>query len=118
MLTNKELKGLREKHLGPSLRLAYDQPLHIARGDGQYLYDAAGNQYLDCVNNVQHVGHCHPRVVAAAIRQHANLNTNTRYLDETIVRNAKNLTDTLPDGLEACFFTNSAPVLHVLYLGS
>ena len=107
MLNHKELVGLRDKHLGPSLSLAYDQPLHIVRGDAQYLYDASGNQYLDCVNNIQHVGHCHPRVVAAARRQHAKLNTNTRYLDETIVKYSKNLTDTLPDGLEVCFFTNS-----------
>ena len=107
MLNHKELMGLRDKHLGPSLSLAYDQPLQIIRGDAQYLYDAAGNQYLDCVNNIQHVGHCHPRVIAAATRQNAKLNTNTRYLDEYILKYAKNLTDTLPDGLEVCFFTNS-----------
>jgi len=35
------------------------------------------------------------------------LNTNTRYLDETIVRYAQALTSHLPDGLDVCFFTNS-----------
>ena len=107
MLNHSEIQDLRNKHLGPSLRLAYDEPLHIVRGEAQYLFDADGNQYLDCVNNVQHVGHCHPRVVAAARKQYAKLNTNTRYLDDTIVRYAKNITYTLPDGLEVCFFTNS-----------
>ena len=107
MLNHKAIKDLRGKHLGPSLSLSYDKPLHIVRGEGQYLYDADGNQYLDCINNIQHVGHCHPKVVSAAQKQYTQLNTNTRYLDETIVKYAKNLTDTLPTGLEVCFFTNS-----------
>jgi 4-aminobutyrate aminotransferase-like enzyme len=107
MLNHKELQDLRDKYLGPSLRLSYDEPLHIVRGEGQYLFDAGGNQYLDCVNNEQHVGHCHPRVVAAARKQYGKLNANTRYLSNTVVRYAKNLIDTLPDRLDVCFFTNS-----------
>ena len=31
-----------------------DDPLKIVRGEGQYLYDDKGHQYLDCVNNVAH----------------------------------------------------------------
>ena len=104
MVNHKEIKDLRTKHLGPSLSLSYDEPLQIVRGKGQYLYDADGNQYLDCINNIQHVGHCHPKVVTAAQKQYTQLNTNTRYLGETIVKYAKNLTDTLPAGLEVCFF--------------
>ena len=90
MLNHNDKQDLRNKHLGRSQRLAYDEPLHIVRGDGQHLFDEGGNGYLDCVNNVQHVGHCHPRVVAAVRKQHAKLNSNTRYLDDTIVRYAKN----------------------------
>ena len=52
----------------------------------QHLYDADGRAYLDAVNNVPHVGHCHPRVVEAGQRQMAVLNTNTRYLHERLVR--------------------------------
>ena len=48
-----------------ALSLAYDEPLHIVRGEGAYLYDSEGRAFLDLVNNVAHVGHCHPRVVAA-----------------------------------------------------
>ena len=62
---------------------------------------------MDCVNNIQHVGHCHPKVIEAAQQQYKKLNTNTRYLDETIVNYAKDITSTLPDGLEVCFFANS-----------
>jgi 4-aminobutyrate aminotransferase-like enzyme len=107
MLNHKEILDLRGKHLGPSLSVSYDEPLHIVRGEAQYLFDAKGNRYLDCVNNIQHVGHCHPKVVEAAQQQYKKLNTNTRYLDETIVNYAKELTATMPDGLNVCFFTNS-----------
>ena len=42
---------------------------------GQFLIDESGEAYLDMVNNVAHVGHCHPRVVAAGQAQMAELNT-------------------------------------------
>lgn len=48
--------------IGPNSALSFDEPLYIVRGKAQYLYDAEGNQYLDCCNNVAHVGHCHPKV--------------------------------------------------------
>lgn len=43
------------------------QPLFIARGDGPYLYDLDGNQYLDYVGSWGPLilGHAHPRVVKA-----------------------------------------------------
>ena len=107
MLAKKSIYTLRKTHLSPSLSLSYNEPLHIVKGEGQYLYDADGCKYLDAVNNIQHVGHCHPKVVAAAQLQYEKLNTNTRYLDETIVNYAQKLTDKMPDGLDVCFFTNS-----------
>ena len=107
MQNKQSIKTLRDIHLSPSLSLSYSEPLHIVKGQGQYLYDADGNQYLDAVNNIQHVGHCHPKIVEAAISQYKELNTNTRYLDQTIVKYAQALTQKLPDGLDVCFFTNS-----------
>ena len=107
MSNHKKILELRKQYLSPSLSLSYEDPIHIVRGEGQYLYDAEGLRYLDAVNNIQHVGHCHPKVVSAAMEQNTLLNTNTRYLDETIVRYAKLLTKKLPDGLDVCFFTNS-----------
>ncbi|HEX6027234.1 MAG TPA: aminotransferase class III-fold pyridoxal phosphate-dependent enzyme, partial [Solirubrobacter sp.] len=90
-----------------ALSLAYQEPLHIVRGRGAYLYDADGRRYLDLVNNVAHVGHCHPRVVAAGARQMAELNTNTRYLHRSVIDYARALAATLPDPLHVCFFVNS-----------
>jgi 4-aminobutyrate aminotransferase-like enzyme len=59
------------------------------------------------VNNVPHVGHSHPRVLKAAARQMAVLNTNTRYLHPSIVEFAQRLRATLPEPLSVCFFVNS-----------
>jgi len=97
----------RKNFLGGNLSVAYEQPLNIVRGSMQYLYDAEGRQYLDAYNNVAHVGHCHPKVVAAGQRQMELLNTNTRYLNDLILDYAERLTATFPEPLEVCFFVNS-----------
>jgi 4-aminobutyrate aminotransferase-like enzyme len=73
----------------------------------QYLYDDEGRRYLDTYNNVAHVGHCHPHVVATGQRQMEVLNTNTRYLRDLILEYAEKLTATLPESLSVCFFVNS-----------
>jgi len=90
--------------MGPAYRLFYDQPLHLVRGEGVYLYDSGGRKYLDCYNNVASVGHCHPRVVKALCEQAASLNTHTRYLHENVVRYAERLGETLPGDLSVCMF--------------
>jgi len=105
--TRIKIRKERETFLGKSLSVSYKNPLKIDRGAMQYLFDDTGKTYLDCVNNVCHVGHCHPRVVRAAQKQFAVLNTNTRYLHEYIVEYAKRLSATLPDPLNVCYFVNS-----------
>ena len=97
----------RRIRFGRMLSLSYRRPMKIVRGEMQYLFDNDGNRYLDMVNNVCHVGHCNPRVVAAGQAQMATLNTNTRYLHDNIVELAQRLTATLPDPLNVCFFVNS-----------
>ena len=105
---NKEkLLRARREHLGPSLSLAYKEPLQIVRGEGQFLFDENGGSFLDCVNNVCHVGHCHPRVVEAGQRQMSLLNTNTRYVHDNVVRYAKRLSGEFSEGLEVVFFVCS-----------
>ncbi|HET7702828.1 MAG TPA: aminotransferase class III-fold pyridoxal phosphate-dependent enzyme, partial [Candidatus Limnocylindrales bacterium] len=115
-MTPDEILAARRRRLGPSLSLSYRTPLHIVRGAGAYLYDAAGRAYLDCVNNVAHVGHAHPRVVDAGVAQMRALNTNTRYLHENVVRYAERLTALLPAHFEVCFFTNSGSEANELAL--
>ncbi len=97
----------RQQAMNPSLSLSYRDPIHTLRGSMQYLYDAEGNQFLDAVNNVPHVGHCHPVVVEAATQQARLLNTNTRYLYRAITDYSERLLAKFPDPLSVCFLTNS-----------
>ena len=102
-----DIIAFRQKHLGKTLSLSYQEPLKMVRGQGAYLFDEQGTPYLDMVNNVCHVGHCHPKVVAAGQAQLAKLNTNTRYLHDNIVNYAKKLLSTMPDELSVCMLVNS-----------
>lgn len=79
----------------------------IVKGQGTRLYDETGREYLDTRNNVCHVGHCHPRVVAAVSQQVATLNTNTRYLHPHASLLAHRIANLLPDPLDVVFLVNS-----------
>jgi 4-aminobutyrate aminotransferase-like enzyme len=95
----------RARLLGPAYRLFYREPLHIVRGAGVWLYDAAGREYLDAYNNVPVVGHCHPEVVAALSDQAAVLNTHTRYLHDAVLDYADHLLGHFPAALSHVMFT-------------
>ncbi len=114
-----ESSGLeqRRKHvLGQNLSLSYDEPIHVVRGRGAYLYDSLGREYLDGVNNVAHVGHEHPVVVRAGQRQMGVLNTNTRYLHTAVLEYAERLSALFPDPLSVCFLVNSGSEANELAL--
>lgn len=89
----------RKTALLPNLSISYSEPIKFVRGDGVWLIDHRGRAYLDCFNNVCHLGHAHPDVVGAIARQAGKLNTNTRYLHDLIVDYAERLTATLPPEL-------------------
>ncbi|KAG7307781.1 hypothetical protein JYU34_006374 [Plutella xylostella] len=99
---------LREKHVGAACQLFFrSSPLKIVRGIAQYMYDETGERYLDCINNVAHVGHCHPHVVEAGRNQMSLISTNNRYLHDELVILAERLVKTMPEPLSVCFFVNS-----------
>ncbi|WP_410006939.1 aminotransferase class III-fold pyridoxal phosphate-dependent enzyme [Aequorivita nionensis] len=114
--SSEKMINFRKEHLGKGLSLSYEKPLHIVRGEGLYLIDANGKKYLDTVNNVNHVGHQHPKVVAAGQKQMAVLNTNTRYLHEEIIRYAEDLLKKLPPHLLVIHFVNSGSEANELAL--
>jgi 4-aminobutyrate aminotransferase-like enzyme/Ser/Thr protein kinase RdoA (MazF antagonist) len=87
--------------------LYYAQPMEIVRGSRQYLYDAHGRPYLDLINNIAVVGHSHPRVVAAAARQLRLLNTNSRFLYDSMTEYAVRLASLAPAELDRVFLVNS-----------
>ncbi|MGY5803454.1 aspartate aminotransferase family protein [Rhizobium sp. LEGMi12c] len=105
MSDNAALIARRERLLGRNMSLFYDDPVHLVRGEGVWLWDADGRKYLDCYNNVPHVGHCHPRVVEAITRQASMLNTHTRYLHEGILDYVERLTATFDKSLDAAILT-------------
>jgi len=95
----------RRRHvLGDKTPLFYDEPLHLVRGEGVWLYDSDGKRYLDCYNNVPSVGHCHPRVVDALCAQARTLNTHTRYLHENILDYAEKLLGKFQESLNRVMF--------------
>lgn len=100
-----DLMARRRALLGPNLPTFYEQPLHIVRGEGVWLWDADGKRYLDCYNNVPHVGHCNPRVVQAICDQARTLNTHTRYLHEGLLNYVERLTATFDDPLDTALLT-------------
>ncbi|HZD88192.1 MAG TPA: aminotransferase class III-fold pyridoxal phosphate-dependent enzyme [Gaiellaceae bacterium] len=92
-----ELAARRQHVTGSILtRLTYTRPVHVVRGEGVWLYEADGSRLLDAYNNVPVVGHCHPRVTEAVVRQSRLLNTHARYLYEPLVELAERLLATFP----------------------
>ena len=107
MIDLEELIEARNRHISSSLSLAHGTPLHIVRGEMQYLHAADGTRYLDLVNNVSHVGHCNPHVVEAGRRQMGVLNTNSRYLYAELTDYLSRISETLPERLCVGFLVNS-----------
>lgn len=91
MADHAELIQRRQRLLGKSYRLFYQNPLYPVKGEGVWLYEADGKRYLDAYNNVVSVGHCHPKVVEAICAQASQLNTHTRYLHDSILNYAERL---------------------------
>lgn len=100
----RQLTDKRSQVLGESYRLFYRNPVHLVRGQGQYLWDKAGNQYLDMYNNVASIGHCHPAVVDAVHKQMMQLNTHTRYLHESILAYSDRILATLPAEIDRAMY--------------
>jgi len=108
-LSKKEIYSTRKQNFCGNMSISYEntEPLLITSADGIYLIDEDGNKYLDTRNNVAHVGHNNPEVIAAVQQQIAAINTNTRYLHPNIALLSKKILATLPEQLNTVFFVNS-----------
>lgn len=84
-------------------------PLAIARGDGSWLFDFAGNRYLDAISSwwVNLFGHCHPRINAAIVDQLGKIEhlMLAGFTHEPAVALAERLSQ-LTNGLGHCFFAS------------
>src|SRR6185312_3385176 len=89
--------------------LTYARPVHAVRAEGVWIYEPDGNRLLDAYNNVPVVGHCHPRVAEAVVRQTRLLNTHSRYLYEPLLELAERLVSLMPadSGLDTVMLVNS-----------
>ncbi len=88
-----ELVALEQRHAVPTY---VRSPVQFVRGEGVYLYDDAGNQYLDFLAGISvlNVGHCHPRVVAAVQAQVAALtHVSNLYYTEPAMRLSRALAE-------------------------
>jgi 4-aminobutyrate aminotransferase-like enzyme/Ser/Thr protein kinase RdoA (MazF antagonist) len=100
----------RAQHVAAVQEHYFRRPPRIERGFGQHLYSPSGRGYLDMVNNVAVVGHCHPAVYAAATAQMRLLNTNSRFVYKQLSAFADKIVATMPPNapnLNAVFFVNS-----------
>jgi 4-aminobutyrate aminotransferase-like enzyme/Ser/Thr protein kinase RdoA (MazF antagonist) len=105
-----ELAERRDEGLGALLTpLTYARPVHAVRAEGVWIHDADGRRLLDAYNNVPVVGHCHPRVTEAVVRQTRLGAVNARYLADPLVELAERLIARFPPeaGLDTVLLVNS-----------
>ena len=105
-----EVHALRKSAVNPALFHYYKEPIMIVEGKGQYLYDETGRRYLDGFAGIVtvSVGHCHPKVVAAANAQnHLLQHTSTIYLHPNLPLYAAALAEKMPGNLKVVYFVNS-----------
>jgi acetylornithine/N-succinyldiaminopimelate aminotransferase len=104
-VTLSELQALEREHVVPSYARS---PVQFVRGEGPWLWDEQGNEYLDflCGISVTNVGHCHPRVVAAVREQVGRLmHVSNLFYTEPAMRLAERLSESSLGG--KVFFCNS-----------
>lgn len=104
-MNTKEILELSDQYL---MRNVGRIPLAPVRGEGALLWDADGKEYLDFVSGiaVNSLGHCHPAVVDAIIRQAKKLiHCSNLYYIEPQALLAKLLVE--QSGLGKAFFCNS-----------
>lgn len=105
-----EVLALRQEFLSPAIFHYYQRPLMIVEGRGQYLFDETGRRYLDAFAGIVtvSVGHCHPRVIAAANAQSERLqHATTIYLHPNVALYGQALAARMPGKLKVCYFVNS-----------
>ncbi|NOX45982.1 MAG: aspartate aminotransferase family protein [Chlorobi bacterium] len=86
--------------------------IEMEKADGIYIYDSEGKEFIDLVSgvSVSNIGHRHPKVIEAIHKQlekYMHLMVYGEFIQSPQVQLAKNLTDHLPENLDAVYFVNS-----------
>lgn len=104
-LSQSQLVDIGRRTMSKNFRQA---PIVCVRGEGMYVWDSAGKRYLDLVGGiaVNGLGHTHPRIVEAAIRQTRLLfHVSNLYFNEPQILLAQALSDRYGEG--RVFLANS-----------
>lgn len=99
-----------KEYLFPAVSMYYKEPIALTRGEGPYVWDDAGNRYLDAFGGVLtvSVGHANPKVTEAIVQQVKTLaHTSTLYANKPQSDLAEKLASIAPGNLKKSFFTNS-----------
>ena len=100
-----EVLAMRRQYLTPGLITYYREPLLIAEGHMQYVWDETGKQYLDAFAGIVtvSVGHCHPKIVEKVREQVGRLqHTTTIYLHPAVAQLGKKLAEHMPADERIC----------------
>ncbi|MCW2979066.1 MAG: Acetylornithine aminotransferase [Solirubrobacterales bacterium] len=100
-----ETQTLEERYL---MRTYKRGPVDFVRGEGVYLYDVDGKEYLDFLAGISvcSIGHCHPAVVAAVTEQTERLmHVSNLFYTEPMTKLAQRLSHSSLGG--RVFFCNS-----------
>jgi len=86
--------------------------IEIVSAQGNYLYDAEGNKYLDLIGGISvcNIGHRHPVVVKAIkdqVDQYLHVMVYGELVQSPQVKYAELLVKNLPQNLNCVYFTNS-----------
>jgi 4-aminobutyrate aminotransferase-like enzyme len=105
-----EIVRKHKEFLFPAVATYYEEPLALVKGEGEYVWDDAGNRYLDCFGGVLtvSVGHANPKINAAIIEQVNKIShTSTLYANQPQGDLAEKLAEIAPGDLKKSFFTSS-----------
>jgi 4-aminobutyrate aminotransferase-like enzyme/Ser/Thr protein kinase RdoA (MazF antagonist) len=105
--TPAEMLAERDAHFAAVQEHYFAEPPLIERGWREHFVDTQAQTYLDMVNNVATAGHAHPRIVAAASRQWALHNTNSRFHYRAVAEFSRRLGELAPASLDAVMLVNS-----------
>jgi 4-aminobutyrate aminotransferase len=98
------------EYLFPAVSMYYKEPIALVKGEGPYVWDSAGNRYLDAFGGVLtvSVGHANPKVTKAVVNQVKTLaHTSTLYATAAQSDLAEKLASIAPGSLKKSFFTSS-----------
>jgi 4-aminobutyrate aminotransferase-like enzyme len=109
-LSRKEINQKQKEFIFPSVFNYYSDPVPMARGSMQHVWDVEGREYLDFFGGIVtvSVGHCNPRVTSRMKQQIDTLqHVSTCFPNEPMVTLAEKIAQITPGKLKKSFFTNS-----------